>query len=391
MRSRNYPEIKKKPAALLLILASLVVTVLLAACGDATATTGPVAQPTPTNPATATPFPTTGTVTAPTITTPPTTVPATTASPQTPATTIGATAGATGPVSLGQPFYLKIGQTASISSPGLTVKFVRISEDSRCPASDGKKMVACAWSGQVSAVLEVQQGNNPTETITLSSFGGNSPKLPAMAVKNFGDYQLQLLTVEPHPIIDRQINPADYVVTLQIINTPAPTAVSTAPATTRPATTAPATTAGSTAPATTAPPTTQPYPGPNTDATPVPIIQGQPFQLKMNQTAFSPTGNFYVTFLKISEDSRCPDANPKTGRSVECFWAGQVTADIRVSEDNGRVSQTVKLTLPGSVNTNTTSKAKVGNYQIEVKEILPRAVLDVDIDPNDYVVTLVVS
>lgn len=376
MRSRNYPDINKRTAVILLILAALATTLLLAACGDATATTGPVAQTTPTTPATTTPVPTTGPAN--------TTVPATTATTKTatPTATIGATPGAKGPVSLGHPFYLKIGETTTVSNPALTVKFVRISEDSRCPASDGKKMVACAWSGQVSAVLEVKQGNNPTETITLTSFGGTSPKLPAMAVKNYGNNQLQLLTVEPHPIIDQQINPADYLVTLQIVPAPA----QTIPATTNPAppltpTTAPATTSAPETPAATA------------GATEVqvgPVNLGQPFSLKMGQYAVPSGTNLKLKFIRISEDSRCPDANPQTGKSVECFWSGQVTADIEVSE-NGRVSQTVKLTLPGSVNTSTTSKVKIGNYQLEVKEILPRAVLDVDINPTDYVVTLVIS
>ncbi|MBN9387374.1 MAG: hypothetical protein J0I20_04915 [Chloroflexi bacterium] len=373
-------------ALLLLVLAALATTLLLAACGDATATTGPVAQTTPTTPATTTPVPTTGPAsTTKPATTPTTTAPATTTSP-TKTATPGATPGATGPINLGHPFYLKIGETATISNPNLTLKFVRISEDSRCPASDGKKMVACAWSGQVSAVLEVKHENDSTETITLTSFGGTSPKLPAMAVKNFGDYQLQLLTVEPHPIIDQQINPADYVVTLQIVPAPA----QTVPATTNPApplspTTAPTTKAPSQTPAATAGTT-----GGATEVQVGPVSLGQPFSLKMGQYAVPSGTNLKLKFVRISEDSRCPDANPQTGKSVECFWSGQVTADIEVSE-NGRVSQTVKLTLPGSVNTHTTSKAQVGNYQLEVKEILPRAVLDVDINPADYVVTLVIS
>ncbi len=33
----------------------------------------------------------------------------------------------------GQEFQLKVGQTASISGEDLTLKFVRVSEDSRCP------------------------------------------------------------------------------------------------------------------------------------------------------------------------------------------------------------------------------------------------------------------
>lgn len=372
MRYHEYLHSKMKPAIPLIILASLVVTLFLAACGDVTPTTGPAAPVTNT---------------AAPITLPPTTASTTTASqtksttPQSPA----ATPGAAGPVSLGQPFYLKAGESASLSNPSLTIKFVRVSEDSRCPAANGEKMVACAWAGQVSAELEVKQGNNQTETLTLTLPGATSLKtIPSSATKNFGNNQLQLLKVEPHPIVDQQINPADYTATLQII--PAPAQTAPASPTPKPTTSLPTT---GTSPTTTGP-TAQPFPSPNMDATPVPIVQGQPFQLKMNQTAFLPTGNLYVTFLRISEDSRCPDANPKTGKSVACFWAGQVTANIEVRE-TGQASQTVKLTLPGSVNINTTSKAKIGNYQIEVKQILPRAIIDIEINPADYVVTLVVS
>lgn len=127
------------------------------------------------------------------------------------------------------------------------------------------------------------------------------------------------------------------------------------------------------------------------DATSVPIMQGQSFQLKMNQTAFLPADDLYITFLSISEDSRCPEANHGTGKSVACFASGQVTADIKVTMNNGQASQTVKLTLPGSVNTNTASKVTMGNFQLEIKEILPRAVIDDDIAPGDYIVTLVVT
>lgn len=386
MRSRNYPNTTKSPSVLLLILASLLVTLVLAACGDATATTGPAAQPATTTPNTNTTVPsTTGSAKT---TVPATTAPVTTttttkpANSVTPTATPGATPGATGPVSLGNPFYLKIDQTASLSNPSVTVRFIRISEDSRCPGSNGNKMVACAWSGQVSAVLEVKQGSNPAETITLTSFGGNSPKLPAMAVKNFGSFQLQLLGVEPHPIIDEQINPADYVATLQVINAPA----QTVPTTTNPAPPVTASPDPTTKTNSQTPAGTRSAP----DVQVGPVSLNQPFSLKVGQFAVPSGTNLKLKFTQISEDSRCPDANPQTGKSVECFWAGQVTADIEVSE-NGRTSKTIKLTLPGSVNTQTTSKASVGNYQIEVKEILPRQVLDVAIDPANYTVTLVVS
>lgn len=120
------------------------------------------------------------------------------------------------------------------------------------------------------------------------------------------------------------------------------------------------------------------------------INLGQPFDLKEGQTATLAENGMTLRFGEISEDSRCPEANPGTGKAVECFWSGQVTAVIEVNE-GVRSGQMVKLTLPGSVNTKTTSKVMVGSYQLEVKQILPKKYLDVDIQPGDYAVTLVLT
>ncbi len=170
-------------------------------------------------------------------------------------------------------------------------------------------------------------------------------------------------------------------------------AVTTGAAPTKPVTTTastvPATTAAPTRPTTSKPATTTGPPSP-TPGLPGPISLGQPFDLKEGQSATLPGSNLTVKFATISEDSRCPDSNPKTGKSVACFWSGQVTANIEVSENSG-TAQTVKLTLPGSVNTKTVSKDKVGNYQLEVKQILPHAIIDEAIAPGDYIVTLVVT
>jgi hypothetical protein len=67
-------------------------------------------------------------------------------------------------VSLGQPFELSVGRTATISETGLQVGFHGVLEDSRCPAG-----VACVWAGQVIVELEVWGPDEASETFTLSS------------------------------------------------------------------------------------------------------------------------------------------------------------------------------------------------------------------------------
>ena len=45
---------------------------------------------------------------------------------------------------------------------------------------------------------------------------------------------------------------------------------------------------------------------------------GDPFQLRINQTAVIIPDNISISFLDVREDSRCP-------ASVACVWQGQVT------------------------------------------------------------------
>lgn len=372
------------------VILFLLIALLLAACGDftATSTSGPVAEstlaPTPTNTAAATTAPATTKVSTPT---PIPNQQITPAPGQLPTTKLATTAAATATpgqaqIVTGQPFQLKMGQTGQVAASGLTIKFASVSEDSRCPGSNGTKMVACAWGGQVTAQLEVKQGSNPVQTISLTLMGTTPPTtVPASAIKNIGDNQLQLLSVEPHPIIDEKINPLDYVATLQIMpgnyQLPSPTA--------KPATTAPATTKASPTKASPTTPSTTAQPG----GTPSAVTKGQPFQLKMNHTAYLSNGDLYVTFLNVTEDSRCPEANgPK---SVNCYWAGQVVIELEVRQGNNP-PQTLKLnTKGGTGKTEATIGSGTAKFQLQFQSVQPRKVIDVDIQPSEYIVTLQVS
>ncbi|MFC1955892.1 hypothetical protein ACFLWZ_05130 [Chloroflexota bacterium] len=53
-------------------------------------------------------------------------------------------------VSLGQEFSLRIGESTSIRGEELQVRFLEVTEDSRCPTG-----VVCIWEGRVSGLLEI--------------------------------------------------------------------------------------------------------------------------------------------------------------------------------------------------------------------------------------------
>lgn len=363
-----------------LVILTLLLTLLLAACGDATGTVVPAAQPTTTQPITTT-----------IATTQTTTPPAKTSTPS-PVLTESIS------INVGQTFLLKTNQSAILAKTGEVIKFSSISEDSRCPDSDGNKSVACVWAGQVSAVIELNQANNPAVSVKLTLPGANnSANIPASAITKLGNNQLQLLRVEPRMIIDKTINPADYVVTLQITNgSVTPTQSTTTPVTNQQITLAPGQLPTKTSqptttqaiPPTTAPSTATPTPrATNIPGTPSDISLDKPFQIKLNQSAAFAENGLVITFSSITEDSRCPRANGN--KDVACSWSGQVSAQLQVKQGSNPV-ETVKLTMFGGTPTKVPDTAikKLGKYQLMLVTVEPYPIIDISIDPSDYVVTL---
>ncbi len=54
------------------------------------------------------------------------------------------------PATLDSPFQLQLGQTALLQAQGISVKFVEVVEDSRCPMG-----VECVWAGQALILIQV--------------------------------------------------------------------------------------------------------------------------------------------------------------------------------------------------------------------------------------------
>ena len=115
--------------------------------------------------------------------------------------------GCTGPTkaSLNVPFTLAPGQTLTIASEKMDIKFVGVTQDNRCPAG-----VECIVAGQVSCVVEITK-NNILNEITLTDSAGSG----AATGQDFQNYQI-LFNVTPSPVVGKTIAAGDYRLTLTV-------------------------------------------------------------------------------------------------------------------------------------------------------------------------------
>ena len=108
-------------------------------------------------------------------------------------------------VSLGQEFSLRIGESASIRGEELQVRFLEVTEDSRCPTG-----VVCIWEGRVSGLLEI------TYRESLHRVELTEPGLTSWPPENiFNEYKIAY-HVEPYPQAGTEIVAEDYRLFLRI-------------------------------------------------------------------------------------------------------------------------------------------------------------------------------
>lgn len=104
------------------------------------------------------------------------------------------------------PFQLKIGQYALIENESLQIRFLNVTEDSRCPTG-----VQCVWEGRATIALEAAKGNN-TWNIRLTTRGGNEDD----EEMEFGSYKIRLIKLEPYPEAGSRIALFNYTATLAV-------------------------------------------------------------------------------------------------------------------------------------------------------------------------------
>ncbi|MEW6722448.1 MAG: hypothetical protein AB1324_04250 [Candidatus Micrarchaeota archaeon] len=106
---------------------------------------------------------------------------------------------------LGEPFKLKLDQTAFIESENLYIKLTDIPQDSRCPSD-----VQCIRAGDTTIVVEAKKGAQTLGTVRITS--ENSVE----QVAALDGYVVSFLAVEPYPVSTDPIQREEYVVTLKV-------------------------------------------------------------------------------------------------------------------------------------------------------------------------------
>lgn len=109
------------------------------------------------------------------------------------------------------------------------------------------------------------------------------------------------------------------------------------------------------------------------------ISPNMPFQLIINQTAIIETANISLTFLNITEDSRCPE-------DAVCVWPGQVKAlfSMKINQQQ----EIFNLTL----NSNETQSQKtMAGYMVKLSKVDPYPKSDKTISTGSYVATLTIN
>ena len=107
---------------------------------------------------------------------------------------------ATGPtVPLNERFTLAPGETAVLADTSLRVQFVRVSNDSRCPAD-----AVCIQGGDATVHILVDGGAYELHTGDASQ-----------ASITHGGVTIELVELQPYPFSSRTIAPGDYRATLR--------------------------------------------------------------------------------------------------------------------------------------------------------------------------------
>ena len=101
-------------------------------------------------------------------------------------------------VNLDKEFTLSVGQIAAVVGENLTIKFVEVISDSRCP-----KGATCIWAGEVNCLVEITKSQS-TNTKVLTQPGLSTP-----SKTSFTDYEITF-DVEPYPELGKEINKKDY-------------------------------------------------------------------------------------------------------------------------------------------------------------------------------------
>jgi len=111
---------------------------------------------------------------------------------------------ATQSVTIGQSFALKIGQSVAVSGEGLELAFETVVGDSRCPRG-----VQCIRAGEATIRIAAEKAPGARAAIELRT-------TPSGNDAAYGSYSIRLLSLNPYPDANRQIEKEEYEATLVV-------------------------------------------------------------------------------------------------------------------------------------------------------------------------------
>lgn len=103
-----------------------------------------------------------------------------------------------------QQIKLGLNKQKVVSKDQLTIKFVSVVEDSRCPVG-----VDCIWAGNAKVQIKVTNRKGDSKTYELNTH------LEPQSV-NFEGYEINLAGLLPHPRANTRINPNRYTATFTL-------------------------------------------------------------------------------------------------------------------------------------------------------------------------------
>jgi hypothetical protein len=106
---------------------------------------------------------------------------------------------------------------------------------------------------------------------------------------------------------------------------------------------------------------------------------GEPFDLAVGQSIVVGNQGLRVGFTGIASDSRCP-------LDVVCVWEGDAAAQIWAEKPSQQRDDFQLHTNPQFQRA-----ATYAGYWVSLLAVAPYPEIDLEIDPNDYVVTVVVT
>ncbi len=107
----------------------------------------------------------------------------------------------------GQPFTLPVGGSLEIGDAELTVGFVGILSESRCPEG-----VTCFWEGDAAADLWLQVAGDELQPFVLHTAWSYAQQSIVL-----GPYTVTMTLVTPTPNLEGPIDPESYEVSLVVI------------------------------------------------------------------------------------------------------------------------------------------------------------------------------